>query len=255
MLVKSKLRSLVVKGVSGTPLEGPLRQAYMRLMQPRAYRYDRQKTAVMQRVLRFDSNCIDVGAYRGEVLREIVALAPRGHHFAFEPIPENVSHLRQRFDSVTIHEVALSDAPGTSVFQHVRSRPARSGLRLVDYPEAEEVDELTVRTETLDNIIPTDVPIALLKLDVEGGEHAVLRGARETILASRPIVLFEHDPARSQTYGAGSEAIFDLVNDELDLRISTMARWLAGQEPLSRDEFIERANDFEYIAYPGKAAA
>jgi hypothetical protein len=38
-------------------------------------------------VLAPDANCIDVGAHTGDVLAEIVRIAPRGRHIGFEPLP------------------------------------------------------------------------------------------------------------------------------------------------------------------------
>lgn len=225
----------------------------MRLIQPQAFRYDRQKTEVMRRVLTADSNCIDVGAYRGEVLKEMLRFAPRGRHFAFEPLPENHAFLLRRFEGVTVLDVALTDFTGTSTFQFIRSRPARSGLRRVEYPEEEEIRELTVRTGTLDLLIPSELPIRLLKVDVEGGEHAVLRGGRGLIRRHRPVILFEHDQARSRSLGASSEAIYDLLTG-LDLQVSLMDRWLRSRPGLTREEFLASKQDFEYIAYSAELA-
>ncbi|HEY7465579.1 MAG TPA: FkbM family methyltransferase, partial [Dehalococcoidia bacterium] len=123
-------------------------------MQRRAFHYDREKTEVMKRILGAGSNCIDVGAYRGEVLEELLRLAPRDHHFAFEPLPENHAYLTRRFESVTVLDIALSDHAGIATFQFIRSRPARSGLLRVEYPEEEDIEELVVRADTLDNVIP-----------------------------------------------------------------------------------------------------
>ena len=41
---------------------------------------------VMKQVLLADSNCIDVGANDGQMLGEMMRLAPDGSHYAFEPI-------------------------------------------------------------------------------------------------------------------------------------------------------------------------
>ena len=49
--------------------------------------YDRQACELMSRVLSADSNCVDVGCHQGQFLREFLKYAPRGRHFAFEPLP------------------------------------------------------------------------------------------------------------------------------------------------------------------------
>ena len=57
--------------------------------------YDRQTVEVMQRCLQPDSVGVDVGAHGGDLLKEMVALAPHGTHYAFEPIPHLAKGLRR----------------------------------------------------------------------------------------------------------------------------------------------------------------
>src|SRR5213083_65495 len=53
----------------------------------RTIRDNRRMQSILRKTLRKDSNCIDVGAHVGEWLTQFLALAPRGRHFAFEPLP------------------------------------------------------------------------------------------------------------------------------------------------------------------------
>jgi len=50
-------------------------------------RYDKETRGIMKGLLRADSNCIDIGCHKGEILREMLKYAPNGQHFAFEPLP------------------------------------------------------------------------------------------------------------------------------------------------------------------------
>lgn len=50
--------------------------------------YDQQTVEVMRLVLENNSNCVDVGCHKGEILDEVIKLAPEGLHFAFEPLPD-----------------------------------------------------------------------------------------------------------------------------------------------------------------------
>jgi hypothetical protein len=58
----------------------------------------------MRLLLRFslppNANCIDIGANRGDILREILTLAPDGEHLAFEPLPERAADLRTEFQAL-----------------------------------------------------------------------------------------------------------------------------------------------------------
>ena len=49
-------------------------------------KYDFQTTELIRKHLKKDANCIDIGANLGHILMEIVDAAPKGKHFAFEPI-------------------------------------------------------------------------------------------------------------------------------------------------------------------------
>ena len=50
-------------------------------------KYDFQTFTVIRECLRESSNCIEVGANVGQILREVVRAAPKGQRIAFEPIP------------------------------------------------------------------------------------------------------------------------------------------------------------------------
>jgi hypothetical protein len=89
-------------------------QEYFSPNSTRARRYDRETIAIMARVLTPASNCVDIGASEGSILRHMVALAPDGRHYAFEPLPGKASVLRAAFPTVEVLELALSDSPGRS---------------------------------------------------------------------------------------------------------------------------------------------
>jgi len=141
---------------------------------PKLCTYDQQLVAVMRRVLRPDSSCIDVGSHVGDVLREMIAVAPRGKHHAFEALPHLATKLKARFSAV-VHTSAVAEKSGTSEFQHVENDPGYSGLRqrIYDRPDP-QITTILVPVTTIDETIPTNLKITLLKLDIEGGEYDVL---------------------------------------------------------------------------------
>lgn len=249
-----QLRALALRLLTGTRVEPWLRRAYERIAWGQGARYDRETMAVMRRVLTPTSACADVGCYRGALLEEMVALAPNGRHFAFEPLPSHYDYLRSRFATVQVFNTALADYDGFAVFQHVVGRPARSGLRRVPYPDpSQPVEEIKVTVTGLDRLIPDDIRLDFLKIDVEGAELQVLRGGTRVIRRSRPMVVFEAGYERSEVYGSHPEDLYDFVTDELRLEVSLMRDWLAGGDHLSRHEFCRRlyANiDFCFLAHP-----
>jgi precorrin-6B methylase 2 len=107
-------------------------QAAFDLRTYRVIRDDLATQAVLAAVLRPDSHVIDIGANRGEVLEQMIRLAPNGRSLAYEPIPDLARQLAERFPQAIVRQVALSQETGTSTFHHVSDAPAYSGLRLRD---------------------------------------------------------------------------------------------------------------------------
>ena len=60
-------------------------------------RYDRQTKAVLKKVCKPDSVCIDVGCFRGDILKAMMAAAPEAYHIAFEPVPGQFAFLKEHF--------------------------------------------------------------------------------------------------------------------------------------------------------------
>jgi len=166
-----------------------------------------------------DSNCIDVGASKGDVLTDIVRIAPRGRHIAYEPLPDHAADLRERFPQVEVRQAALSNHRGEESFRYVKSHPGMSGLRERQYPGREEVEMLTVRLEELDSALPAGYVPSFIKIDVEGAEREVIEGAMETLRAHRPIVVFEHGQGAAPFYGTEPGDLFGLLCDDAGLRI------------------------------------
>jgi FkbM family methyltransferase len=217
--------------------------------QRRELRDDHAARVILASVLRTDSNAIDIGANEGTVLASIVRLAPNGRHIAFEPIPELCERLVARFPGVDIRCAAASDAPGRTEFSHVVGAPAYSGLRQRDGlpADAGEVRRISVLVERLDDVVEVGYVPALLKIDVEGAELGVLRGAAETLERHRPFVLFEHGAGGADLYGTRPTDVFDLLK-AAGLRIFD----LDGEGPYSRSRFEETFTEpiWNFLAAP-----
>ena len=54
---------------------------------------------IMRRVIQHNSNCIDIGCHKGEILDVMLELAPEGKHTAFEPIPVFYNALIEKYKS------------------------------------------------------------------------------------------------------------------------------------------------------------
>jgi len=200
---------------------------------------DRSDSELIRRVIAWsltpDSCCIDVGAHSGGVLGEIVRVAPRGRHIAYEPLPHLAERLKTDFPGVDVRCAAVSDHAGQSSFARVRAAEPWSGLVFRPLPGNAEpdVEEITVRLEALDEALPEGYVPDLVKIDVEGGEEQVMRGAVRTLREHRPTVIFEHGYGSANAYGTEPDDIFRLMVDEAGLRIFD----LDGDGPYELDAF------------------
>lgn len=215
-------------------------------------RYDKQTNAVIKKVCNTYSNCIDVGCHKGEVLDIMLRYAPKGKHYAFEPIPDMAESLKMKYNNCSVFQIALSNQAGKQSFNYVISNPAYSGLIKRKYDRENEVDQsIEVETATLDSIIPDNVKVDLIKIDVEGGELLVLEGSKDVIKRSKPIIIFEHGLGASEFYNSSPDKIFDLLSS-CGLKISTMKQWLKSDKPFSLSEFSEqfyKRKNYYFIAY------
>ncbi|MEO6233010.1 MAG: FkbM family methyltransferase [Ferruginibacter sp.] len=215
-------------------------------------KYDFQTTQLIRTYLQKNSNCIDVGANLGHILMEIVKAAPKGHHYAFEPIPHLYTDLKKKYSKNTdVFNYALSSEKGTATFNYYPARPAVSGFRERDNVSDVEPQLLSVKMEKLDDIIPENVKIDLLKIDVEGAELQVLQGARKTLQLNKPIVLFECGIGGADVYGTTPDQIYDLFT-ECGMGVSIIEYFNARKQPFSREEFsgqFYKNYNFFFIAY------
>jgi len=230
-----------------------LRQIRRRLL-PAHVRADIRDTellvALMEQLLEPDSDCLDVGAHAGSVLREMARVAPRGRHLAWEPLPAFAARLREVFPDLDVREAALSDRAGEREFAHVLADPGWSGFLARPTPSGSRVETISVRTERLDDVLPAGVRPAFVKIDVEGAEEEVLRGALETLRRHRPVIAFEHGAGSADHYGTTPEAIHRLLAGELGYAI----HGLDGDGPYDERRFAEifaAGERVNFAAHPG----
>jgi FkbM family methyltransferase len=209
----------------------------------RNVRDDLHMSLLMSFILDARSNCIDVGANHGNMLGQMVRLAPAGRHLAFEPIPELADDLRRRFPTASVFPVALCDSNGTARFSCVVGDEALSGLSDRQFSRSSNILHYDVSTARLDDVTPPDYAPAFIKIDVEGAEFAVLNGARETLKRFKPTIWFEHD-ASCAYFNSTSEQIWDLLNG-LEYRIFDSV----GRGPLNRGEFGKSTRMWSFVAH------
>ena len=157
--------------------------------------------------------------------------------------------LRRRFPTVEVIEAAVSDKNGVEEF--CEDLPGRICGRLTSVDPIAGVNRHNVNVCRLDDALRDLNKIDLLKLDIEGGELAALRGARGLLKRHRPIILFECGSEYETTLRR--REIFDLLV-ESDYTIFAPRELLFGKGPLSFDEFrkcgLYPFRAFNFIAKP-----
>lgn len=218
-------------------------------------KYDLQTLKVIKAVCNTETNCIDVGCHRGDIMDILLRFAPNGHHYGFEPLPHLYQFLKEKYKNTncTISDIALSNVSGSTSFNYVVSNPSYSGIKKRNYDRPNEQDTvITVKTELLDNFLPKDYKLGLIKIDVEGAEMQVLKGAAATIEATKPMIIFEHGLGASDIYGTTPDMIYAFF-DEKKYNISLLKDWLNNKKFFTLKEFetqyYKRINHY-FIAWP-----
>lgn len=165
---------------------------------------DYREMHFMQRYLRPGDSFLDVGANVGVYTLLAAALVgPTGRVDAFEPGEKALRYLRANIElnqlaEVAIHAMALSDSPGTRGFlQTVDDCTATLAVETLQNAN----DEIRqIPCTTLDDFA-LDTNWTMAKLDVEGAEPLVLRGARGHLARGNPPVLQIEMDGYSKRFG------------------------------------------------------
>ena len=148
-------------------------------------------------LLREGDTAVDVGANKGAYtfwMRRAVGRA--GRVVAVEPQPELAAYLRGacralRWDNVDVLEAAASDRAGEATLRVPGSGPSPGAtLESAAAPTA-GWRELRCPTVRLDDALARQGRVSVMKVDVEGHELAVFRGAARVLERDRPALLFE----------------------------------------------------------------
>ncbi len=141
-----------------------------------------------------DRIALDVGANGGVYSWQLVRLARQVH--AFEPQPELAARLRLAVPEAVVHALALSDRDGEAELRiPAVGKVAYAGWSTIEPDNRLEalrcsgVRSIRVPSRCLDSLGLDDV--GFVKVDVEGHELAVLRGAERTLARCHPILLLE----------------------------------------------------------------
>jgi FkbM family methyltransferase len=156
---------------------------------------------------------IDVGANHGLYTQYLANLVGEtGCVYAFEAVPSLADNLQRNFPGKPVKiinkAVTSQENAGKISFHYAKLNDGFSGIkRRPDVKDEWDVECITVPATTLDHILSESTKISFIKIDVEGGDFDVLKGAVRILNESKPLVVFEY------TGGMASE-LYNYTHDE-----------------------------------------
>lgn len=182
----------------------------------------------------------DVGSYFGYYA--LRAAAAGAQVFAFEPLPGNFDLLTENIrlnDQKNVEAVpcAISDQIGKVSFS---APPAGNrGMGALAFREGHR--RVTVQSTTLDAFVKERQlqRLDVMKIDVEGAEVAVLKGAKETLARFRPKMLVEYNPTCLHRCGATGDDLLKLLREaDYELFMLTKRGLKPFQKPDSAEDYL-----------------
>lgn len=159
--------------------------------------YEREFAAAIKSAVSAGDICLDVGGYRGYIAG-VMALAGASRVFVFEPLPENQRAIARLCDlnpelPIELKRLAVSDRDAP-MWLEVMNDLSMGKLETSQFQaRAPSKGRIEIASSRIDSLIETGeiLPPRIIKIDVEGAELEVLRGAGATLGSSRPVLFLE----------------------------------------------------------------
>jgi FkbM family methyltransferase len=175
---------------------------------------DMEESILFRKLVGREDVVADAGAHVGYFT--LVAAKYARRVLAVEPSPENFAQLERNIRlnpnlalRISALRLGLSHSPGEMTLYTSRLEPHNTSLRPDYVPDAVPV---RVAVVTLDSLL-ADTCAAFIKIDVEGAELDVLRGARQVIARDKPLVLCELNVRAQRAFGRTCNDIIQFLDD------------------------------------------
>lgn len=157
-------------------------------------RYEAKDAEMVFRLVRDGDRVYDVGANHGWYALHLARRFPGSVIDAFEPVPSSFGYLQRNLalnavTNVRAHHFGLGDAPGEIAFYVYPEGSVNASM--ADLSGRSGVETVTCPVKCIDDLATGSPPPDFLKVDVEGAELLVFRGAIDTLRRTQAPVFTE----------------------------------------------------------------
>jgi len=209
--------------------------------------YEKENLKIIDEYIQEGMVVVDVGAHIG-LLSAVIAkkLKASGNVYSFEPTPSTFLVLRNTIkingleNSIRPVQAALSNKSGKTIF-YISNNTVDNSNSLVNNRRSDRKEEaVDVVLYSLDDFLKQENVRRLdfIKIDAEGAELQVLRGAQQSIANYHPLIILAIHPQSIKNFGDSLEEIWDFIhsnkyNAHLEGRI------------IKKEDFISRKDLFD----------
>lgn len=184
---------------------------------------DADRVALAARHVVRDRDVLDIGANIGLYsVRFARELSGGRTLLAVEPTPRAAAYLRRNIErngcasSVTVYEGVATDSRGSFSINVIPGKEQYSSLGELVHPSIRNERHIVVDVEgdTIDNLVEKyGLQPGFIKVDTEGAEYRVFRGAVSTLTRYHPVLWFELSDPLLASFGHSSEMVTGFLED------------------------------------------
>lgn len=169
--------------------------------------YEPETIKIFEFLAMICNSIFDIGANSGIFSLFCASINKNSKVYSFEPVPRNFMNLKKNkeinsFSNMLVYDYAISNFVGKVKFLFPKSitLPLGGSLRNDLEDTKNNSDEVEVDAITIDNFLNINniKEVDLIKIDTEGTEHEVLKGAENAIKKHEPIIVCEVLPGLTE---------------------------------------------------------
>ena len=212
--------------------------------------YEKDSIAQMKKEIHSGQTVIDIGAQLGLMTKLFADLVGQeGKVYAFEPTPSTFSLLKKTIAINNINNIArpvqkaVSNEKGVATFNI--SEQEASNANSLSKNNNDHTRGIKVELISVDDFVKEFKinKIDYIKIDAEGAEFAVLKGAEKTIKKDRPKMLLALHPEAIHNFGDSLEVIWDFI------LLNNYSIEYEGK-PITKQQFVQEKNLFDVHLFP-----